>query len=241
MKKIITASSIGLDSPYDGEDKNIDLALVDVTEKGERYGKAMVFSSAEFNEGFSNADKEIEKLFDFDLQGEEIEINPSTSQQVITPSAGKNGITKATVNAVTASIDSNISPENIVDGVQILGVTGTAPATPIVLYTEETLDMLNLQTILLGMNPYYIGGLANTLFDMYGVDAPELEGFLYNPNATGDVRTIPFIVTSLGNGSSGGIGNSYIIVRFSNMAEFSVTVKEESGGHFAIEVLPVNG
>ena len=55
---------------------------------------------------------------------EEITISPSTSQIIRTPSSGKNGISKVTVEAVTSAIDSNIKPENIVKNVTILGVTG---------------------------------------------------------------------------------------------------------------------
>ena len=60
-----------------------------------------------------------------ELKGETRTITPTTSQQVITPSSGKNGITQATVGAVTSSIDNNIVAENIKKDVQILGVTGT--------------------------------------------------------------------------------------------------------------------
>ena len=60
-----------------------------------------------------------------ELKGETKTISPSTSQQTITPSSGKNGITQLTVNAVTKSIDANITAENIKKDVNILGVTGT--------------------------------------------------------------------------------------------------------------------
>lgn len=59
------------------------------------------------------------------LEGEERTITPSISEQVITPSEGKNGITSATVNPVTSTIDSNIQAENIKKDISILGVTGT--------------------------------------------------------------------------------------------------------------------
>ena len=59
------------------------------------------------------------------LKGEEVEITPTTSQQIITPSEGKNGITKATVKAVSSSIDANIQSSNIKSGVSILGVNGS--------------------------------------------------------------------------------------------------------------------
>lgn len=62
------------------------------------------------------------------LKGEEVIINPTTSVQVVEPSEGKNAITKATVEAVTSDIDSNIVAENIKSGVTILGVDGTLTA-----------------------------------------------------------------------------------------------------------------
>lgn len=64
------------------------------------------------------------------LNGETKTVTPTTSQQTITPSSGKNAITQVTVNAVTSAIDNNIQAENIKDGVSILGIAGT--------YTGET-------------------------------------------------------------------------------------------------------
>lgn len=51
-------------------------------------------------------------------------VTPTTSQQILTPTEGKDGFSSVTVNAVTSSIDSDIKAENILDGVNILGVTG---------------------------------------------------------------------------------------------------------------------
>lgn len=59
-----------------------------------------------------------------ELDGEQINITPTTSQQVITPTSPKNAITQATVSAVTSSIDANITAGNIKKDVTILGVTG---------------------------------------------------------------------------------------------------------------------
>lgn len=59
------------------------------------------------------------------LKGEERTITPSTSQQTITPSDGKNAITSAIVNAVDNTIDENIIASNIKKDVEILGVIGT--------------------------------------------------------------------------------------------------------------------
>lgn len=60
-----------------------------------------------------------------ELNGETKTITPTTSQQTITPSQGKNGITQATIGAVTSSIDANITAGNIKKDVTILNVTGT--------------------------------------------------------------------------------------------------------------------
>lgn len=51
-------------------------------------------------------------------------VDPSTSSQTIV-SSSTDGLSSVTLNAVTSSIDSNISAENIKQGVTILGVTGT--------------------------------------------------------------------------------------------------------------------
>lgn len=60
-----------------------------------------------------------------ELKGETKTISPTTSQQTITPTTPTyNGLTSVTVNAVTSSIDNNISAGNIKNGVTILGVTG---------------------------------------------------------------------------------------------------------------------
>lgn len=61
------------------------------------------------------------------ISGEEIFITPTKETQIITPNteAGKNAITKATINPVTSEIDSKIIDTNIKKGVTILGVEGT--------------------------------------------------------------------------------------------------------------------
>ena len=105
MKKLILAASAGLSSPYEDAEKDLDLAIVDVTEEsGDRYGKAIVFSSADFNEALENADEDASELINAEsgggeeIIGEEIEVTADKTTQVITPSEGKNAITKVTVN-----------------------------------------------------------------------------------------------------------------------------------------------
>lgn len=60
----------------------------------------------------------------FKFTTEELTIDPSIEEQVKTPTA--DGFSKVTVNPVTADIDEDIKPENIVKDVSILGVLGTA-------------------------------------------------------------------------------------------------------------------
>ena len=55
---------------------------------------------------------------------ETFDVQPTTTDQTITPTEGS-VFSGGTVRAVTSSIDSNIQPENIKQGVNILGVAGT--------------------------------------------------------------------------------------------------------------------
>lgn len=57
---------------------------------------------------------------------EELNVTPSTSAQVITAPSGTDGYSPVNVAAVTAAIDNNIVASNIVSGVTILGVSGSA-------------------------------------------------------------------------------------------------------------------
>ena len=55
---------------------------------------------------------------------EALTITPTTSQQTFTATGNIDGYTPVTLNAVTASIDSDIAAGNIKSGISILGVTG---------------------------------------------------------------------------------------------------------------------
>ncbi|MBO7712560.1 MAG: hypothetical protein J6S85_03270 [Methanobrevibacter sp.] len=57
-------------------------------------------------------------------------VNPTTSQQTVSPDQGKDGLSSVTVNAVTNAIDANIQAGNIKNGVSILGVTGNYNPQP---------------------------------------------------------------------------------------------------------------
>ena len=56
---------------------------------------------------------------------QEKEATPTTEIQEIVPDRYYTGLSKVTINAVTSDIDDNIVAENIKEGVEILGVTGT--------------------------------------------------------------------------------------------------------------------
>ena len=56
------------------------------------------------------------------------EITPSTSKQVVSADDGFDGLGVVTVEAVTPDIDIDIQPEDIREGVDILGVVGTLEA-----------------------------------------------------------------------------------------------------------------
>lgn len=77
----------------------------------------------------------------------DLTIAPSTTSQTITPLQNTDGYNTITVEAVTASIDSDIQAENIKKGVDILGVTGTlestSPSGTITITQNGTSDVTN--------------------------------------------------------------------------------------------------
>jgi hypothetical protein len=80
------------------EPTEADLALIEQTQ---RAGKPILIKSSDLNEGFGNAEQSVKDMLSFDLNGEELTVTPSTSEQVKTPDTahGKNGFTKVTINA----------------------------------------------------------------------------------------------------------------------------------------------
>ena len=82
---------------------------------------------------------------------ESFNVQPSTAEQTITPTEGS-VFSSGTVHAVTSSIDSNIQPENIKEGVSILGVAGTLSGgsggdTPDYRYKKGTINKAGLKAI----------------------------------------------------------------------------------------------
>ena len=66
-----------------------------------------------------------------------LNVTPTTSTQIITPSAGVDGFNPVNVSAVTSAIDSNITAGNIRKDVTILGVTGTLGGNDFVILDRE--------------------------------------------------------------------------------------------------------
>lgn len=83
-------------------------------------GKPIMVSAEVLEEAFENASAEdkaaFENVIHFDVEGEEITVTPTTSQQVKTPSKGHNAITKVTVEAApleTAAVTPTTSEQTI--------------------------------------------------------------------------------------------------------------------------------
>lgn len=60
---------------------------------------------------------------------QEKDVEPSIVYQPVVPDAGYDGLSKVNVSAVTSAIDKNIQPQNIKNGITILGVVGSMQAT----------------------------------------------------------------------------------------------------------------
>lgn len=106
---------LGVTGTYTGENISLQEKTVMPTEE-----EQAVTPDTDFN-GLSKVTVEAIKI-------ENRTINPSIEEQTVTPTSGKY-IKQVTVNPVTASIDINITPENIRKDVTILGVTGTVSTT----------------------------------------------------------------------------------------------------------------
>lgn len=68
-------------------------------------------------------------------------VSPTISQQVVQPDSGYDGLSRVTVNAVTAAIDNNIVASNIKSGVSILGVTGSLPTISVTINQDDSIDL----------------------------------------------------------------------------------------------------
>lgn len=76
--------------------------------------------------GFSKVTVEINTVNNTNLT-----VTPQTTLQTFTPEEPYTGYEQVTVNAVTSAIDANIQPQNIIEGITILGITGTATSATV--------------------------------------------------------------------------------------------------------------
>ena len=182
-----------------------------------------------------------------ELNGETRTITPTTFQQVITPSSGKNAITQATVEAVTSSIDNNIIAGNIKKNVTILGVTGTleggvTPTGTINITQNGTVDVTNYASANVNVSG---GGGSTTGFLVQVID---YDGTVLKSEKldTGDTFTLPSQPSHTGLtfqswSSPVTITNNTVIVTDSDitigaiyttasgLSEFDITLTENTG------------
>ena len=95
----------------------------------------------------------IDSISGGEIISEEITVTPSTSQQIIVPSEGKNAITKVTVSPVTNTIDNNIQQSNIKNNVTILGVTGSYAGNATLDVSSDENISIDVQTLVINTEP----------------------------------------------------------------------------------------
>lgn len=119
---------LGVDGTHECESKEPVLVELNITPSNE----VQVFTPAEGEDGYSKVT--VDAVPESGGGGADpvlspLEVTPSTEEQVIEPADGVDGFSTVTVSGVDSSIDSNIQPNNIRDGVTILGVAGTFAGT----------------------------------------------------------------------------------------------------------------
>ena len=146
-------------------------------------------------------------------------VNPRTSQQTVTADQGYTGLGTVTVNAVTSSIDSNISAGNIKKDVTILGIRGTYDASVEMNRTTAltidnvdtsalwpypsgypTLGMLQPTNVKLGgINENFVVNTADTLGQIEGVYyGHAIDGFVNIDGSVGsNIKSITYNVNAL--------------------------------------------
>ena len=82
-----------------------------------------------------------------ELNSTNLDITPSILAQSFTPQSPYNGYNIVNISAVTASIDNNISAENIKSGINILGIAGTYEG---IIPEQDYYDCLNIANNILG-------------------------------------------------------------------------------------------
>ena len=176
-----------------------------------------------------------------ELNGDTETVTPTTSQQIITPTSPKNGLTQVTVNAVTSAIDNNIQAGNIKSGVTILGVQGTYAGSTMKEYASEAamnndIENIDAQEIVKvvsgGVTTYYIKDGTPVTYQPLDLstlaigDTISLKGMKINNEATSNIIT--------GNGDSKSI-------TFSNNGQDVLELEFHGGATNISGSLTING
>lgn len=134
-------------------------------------------------------------------------VNPSTNTLYLGPTAWQNPAVKfVTVYGVDASIDSNIKPENIKDGVTILGVTGNYAAETVLNQKKSVTPTRSLQRV---VNDQGYTGMDEVT--VYGVDS-SIDSNIVPGNIKSGVNILGVEGTYAGSGG-GGAGDPYLFTR----------------------------
>lgn len=102
-------------------------------------------------------------------------VSPTISLQQILPDEGYDALSSVSITPVTSSIDSNIQPGNIKQGVTILNVVGTLQTSDIKPYwIEFVLDALTLPISPLSCGEFYSSAIVPMTND-YNINLPMIE------------------------------------------------------------------
>lgn len=116
-----------------------------------------------------------------ELNAEERVVAPTKEEQVILPGENKNAISKVTIGAVTSAIDENITPDNIKNGVEILGVIGTVSGAEkltdgsYMFYNNARISQIDYLLSLLNGTITSISNMFNNCSDLTILDLSEFD------------------------------------------------------------------
>lgn len=123
-------------------------------------------------------------------------INPTFELQEVTPDKEYTGLSKVTINPVTNEIDEDITPENIKEGVNILGIEGTLKGLNA---TEITINPTNEEQVITPEEPYNAFNKV-TVGAQSGID-PNLyfnthvtSSYIYNFGANYAIKKLPPLI-----------------------------------------------
>lgn len=173
-------------------------------------------------------------------------VAPTTTQQIVTADSGKDGLSKVTVNAVTSSIDSSITAENIKKDVTILGVTGTLESGGGGIDTSDA--TATADDILAGKTAYINGVKVDGTIEVYegenfefwigGTSFYSAIGMTWEQWANSDYNTEGYIANLSGVYLTGGRYDSFIQY---NSVDVSMSDNIIKGGTYTVARKPSSG